>query len=177
MNLNALDQYEKELYAYMDRSVALRPFTNRLRTRLIVTNSLEAHLLPDAPKDVAVYYYVPGVHDADQLRLWRIAVIQTWIHQAEVRDHNPYVGGLRNGLLSPIHWLITKVPSTLTQAEEEQVRTAGYNLIRFYRGFGYVLWGTTLWRDGVPKFPYPIGVNLDDPAYWSNRATPLALTY
>lgn len=177
MNLDALDHYEKELYAYMDRTVALLPFANRLRTRLIVTNSLEAHLRPDAPKDVAVYYYVPGVHDANQLRLWRIAVIQTWIHYAEVRDHAPYVGGLRNGLLFPIEWLVTTIPSKLPPAEEEQVCAAGYNLIRFYSGCGYVLWGTTLWRDGVPKFPSPIGVCRDDPAYWSNRATPLALVY
>ena len=177
MNLNLLDQYEKELYDYMCREAQLLPFANRLRTRLIVTNSLEAHLSPTAPNDVAVYYYVPGILDVNQLRVWRIAILHNWISHIDSRGLSTHVGGMWNGLLNPTPGLLSEPLARLSQAEEDIVYNAGYNLIKFHPGFGYVIWGTTLWRDGVPKIISPVGPRYDDPAYWSNLASPIALVY
>lgn len=150
----------------MDRT--LQAYWPRLSTRIIVTNSLEAHLREDAPKDVAVYYYVQGAPD-DQLPVWRLAVLEAWLHTLSHHSPEAVVAGMSHGILQ---WRGMENPTFNPphQARLDDILDAGYNPVRLVSFYGYIIWGDLLWRDGKLANP-----RTTDLMSTRNRAAPLSL--
>lgn len=150
---------------------AIKPYLNRLLTRIIVTNKTDAHLAPDAPKDVAVYYYLAGTSD-EHLGFWRVSVIEAWM--AAINDNYDEwpLSGPRRGLLR------TQFPIRLnlnysSLAERDHLFEQGYNTVHPQAGMGPVLWGDILWRNGEPVRPLFGSLRSDE--NYKHLATPLAL--
>jgi hypothetical protein len=165
-----------ELCQFMQQNRQTAPFANRLQTRLIVTSGLDAHKRPTAPKDVAVYYYLPGVDNEAQLSLWLIAIQEAWLFKIRGNDLAASIEGRMAGRLR-LGYPVAQRPRRLTPAEKDQVYELGYSLVVHEPYDSPFILGSTLWRDGEPKFPSIARLLPEDPAYWSNRATPLALVY
>lgn len=150
---------------------ALRPYLNRLMTRLIVTNKTDAHLAPDAPKDVAVYYYLAGAPD-EQLSFWRLAIIENWMMAIQDGCDDRPLFGTRHGILR-MHSPIKLDLKYSTLAERDQLFEQGYNTVYPQPGMGPMLWGSIVWRNGAPVRPFYGGTRPRDD--YKHLATPLAL--
>jgi hypothetical protein len=160
----------QELTEFAESEPSVTPYWSRLQTRLIVTNTLDAHLKPEAPKDVAVYYLVPGAKD-EHLSFWKLAVMGLWVTNIEQRFERVGPNGMRRGILQLLPLDQVRLDSP-TQAQRDEIHTKGYNLVRCMPGIGYALWDNVIWRNGAPVRQ---SVTFGDPNFYKNIATPLAL--
>jgi hypothetical protein len=164
------DPYLGELERNVRHHPLMRSYWPRLSTRIVVTNTLEAHKADNAPKDVAVYYFVPGSSD-EHLPFLRTAILRAWLRTIAQHSLDSPVGGPSRGVLEyPAYLDLTIEP--LNECQRDQIHSKGYNLVRFMPELGPVIWGTILWRNGQPVAK-EMSLLKDD--FYKHHATPLAL--
>jgi hypothetical protein len=160
--------WTNEMTEFIKRNDRLRPYLSRLQTRLIVTNKTDAHLAPDVPQDIAIFYYLPEVDDA-HLELWRNSIIDAWM-EAILQGHDMYPLTGRRGLLKT-RYPVRSWPAQLNAFKRDQLYQKGYNMVRVPPGIGPLIDGHLIWRHGKivqPQFGPPEEV-------YKYIATPLAL--